>query len=188
MNINNSCTSENNYQINWQTKKLGIERYDDYLWDYLLICKGNIYTNVYNIKHFGGHIEIRYKIGESSLQELEVDLLNPSNFIIYSPRDILEVNSIEYIFSNSNNIFKFYGKSLYNKKIRNIDSQNALSNFNIIFKGGFYSSNPSSSCYLYIKDNNNNFIIECLFGDIYYDNEIINYAMLENEFISELNN
>ena len=86
MNINNSCTSENNYQINCQTKKLEIERYDDYLGDYLLICKGNIDTNVYNIKHFGGHIEIRYKIGELSLQKLEVGLLNPSNFIIYSPK------------------------------------------------------------------------------------------------------
>ena len=116
MNINNSCTSENNYQINCQTKKLEIERYDDYLGDYLLICKGNIDTNVYNIKHFGGHIEIRYKIGELSLQKLEVGLLNPSNFIIYSPRDILEVNSFEYIFSNSNYIFKFYRKSLNKKK------------------------------------------------------------------------
>ena len=186
--INNSCQNENNYQIDCQVTKLGIDRYGDNFGDYLLICKGNINTNVYNITLFGGHFEIRYKIGESSLQELEVGLLNPNNFIIYPPRDILEVNSFEYIFSNSNNIFKFYGKSLNNKIIRNIGSQNELSNFNIYFRGGFYSSYPSSSCYLYSQGNNNNFIIECFLGDIYYDNEIINYAMMEREFINELNN
>ena len=186
--INHSCANENNYQINCQVTKLRIDRYDDNFGDYLLTCKGNINTNVYNIKHFGGAIEIRYKIGESSLQELEVGLLVPINFIIHSPRDILEVNSYEYIFSNSSNIFKFYGKSLNNKIIRNIGSQNNLCNFNIYFSGGFYSSHPSSSCYLYSNDNNNNFIIECFLGDIYYDNEIINYVIMEEEFINELNN
>ena len=124
--IDYSCSTENKYQIECTLTKLSEEIYfnnNNDKGEYLFKCKGIINTNVYNIKNFGNHIEIRYKIGESNIQDIENGLLLNFNFKKKSPRDILEITSSIYKYnSTEGNVFYFSGNSLNKKEIRNIGS------------------------------------------------------------------
>ena len=189
--LNNSCANENKYQIECNIIKLSEEIYDNYnnyeKGEYLLKCKGIINTNVYNIENFGHHIEIRYKIGESSIQDIEKGFWLGYNFKDKSPRDILEITSFNYEYnSNEGNIFYFFGNSLNNKEIRNIGSSSKLLNFNIYFSGGFYTQTVWSRCFLY--NDLENFVIKCYLNYIDKDNIILSHARMQDIFINEENN
>lgn len=184
-----SCEIDNNYIIQCNFIKLKTENYNSYMGEYLLKCEGLINTNVYNIPNFGNHIEIRYKIADSSIQRIEVPFHLYSNLRSKSPRDILQVNSIEYkkISDEGINIFRLFGKSKNKKSIRNIGTEKNLNNFNIKFYGGYYNQGIESLCYLF--DNNGDFIIECYLNEIYDEkNLIISYVEMENTFINDNNN
>ena len=184
--LNYTCAKENNYQI--ECKIIPKDANGIYLFnggEYLLKCMGTINTDVYNRENFGNHIEIRYNIGKSNLQEIQNGILNSFNFKKESPRDILEITSFTYEYNpNEGNIFKFYGKSLKNKEIRNIGSNTNLYNFNIIFTGGYYVGNIPSKCFLY-NDNLNDFVIQCYLKGIIDDDNILFSAVMDNIFINE---
>ena len=190
--LNNSCNFENKYKINCQINKqqIFINLNNDFNGEYLLRCKGLINTNVYNIENFGGHIELKYKVGESSIQNITFGLLLNQNFVSKSPRDILEVTSYTYKISKNNIIFEFLGNSLNNKNIREIGSRDSLVNFEVYFYSFYYTF--YTLCYLY-NNNLNTFIIRCQINSYYFQiNETITttiyYAKMEREFIHEQNN
>ena len=188
--LNNSCNFENKYKINCQINKMEIfiNLNSNFNGEYLLRCKGLINTNVYNFENFGGHIELKYKIGESSIQNITFGLLYSHNFVSKSPRDVLEVTSYTYKINNNNIVFEFLGNSLNNKNIREIGTRDSLINFEVYFYSFYYTFN--TLCYLY-NNNLNNFIIKCQIDPSYIGiNETINiyYAKMEREFIHEQNN
>jgi len=188
--LDNGCSIDNKYQIECNITKMTEDLYEIKNYDkgeYLLKCKGIINTNVYNIENFGNHIEIRYKIGESSIQDIEIGLLFYSDFRKQPPRDILEITSFNYEYNpTEGNIFYFFGNTLYNEEIRNIGSSSNLINFDICFSGGYYGRIISSKCFLYNNDLNK-FVIKCYLIKN-NDNIILSYARMRNIFINEDNN
>ena len=114
--LDNGCSIDNKYQIECNITKMSEDLYEIKNYDkgeYLLKCKGIINTNVYNIENFGNHIEIRYKIGESSIQDIEIGLLFYSDFRKQSPRDILEITSFNYEYNPIEVIFFILLEILY---------------------------------------------------------------------------
>ena len=185
--LNHSCTYENEYQINCKINNLemNINGYGDFNGDYLLTCQGLINTNVYNFENFGGHIELKYKVGESSIQNITFGLLNPQNFVSKSPRDILEITSYTYEYIGNDIIFKFYGNSINNRNIRQIGSPYSKTDFGIFFRSAYdYIYNL---CYLY-NNKINNFIIECKLNSYFGGNRLIFYVEMGREFLHEENN
>ncbi len=188
--LNNSCNFENKYKINCQINKLEIfiNLNSNFNGEYLLRCKGLINANVYNFENSRGHIQLKYKIGESLIQNITFGLLYNQNFVSKSPRDVLEVTSYTYKINNNNIVFEFLGNSLNNKNIREIGTRDSLINFEVYFYSFYYTFN--TLCYLY-NNNLNNFIIKCQINPSYFGiNETINiyYAKMEREFIHEQNN
>ena len=180
-----SCEEENEYIVQCNIITLRTEKYNEKSGDHLLKCEGLINTNVYFIPNFGNHIEIRYKIADSSIQKIEIPFHLYSNFKVNPPRDILQVQSIEYKGSSDDgrNVFRIYGESKNKKSIRNIGTEKELKDFSIYFYGGFYNQRIPSNCHLF--DNSGNFIIECYFSYFNEINSIFSFVDMENTYINE---
>ena len=175
---------------------------NSYQGEHLLECMGTINTNVYYIKNFGNHIELRYKIGKirhcffkdkhgiSSYEEDIEKILLSQNYQFFNnnPRDILQITSFEYknISENKNNSFILFGQTFNKKIIRNIGQKSKLLNLGIKFFGGFYKPDISSLCYLY--PNNNDFIIDCYLDKITWTGAIISSVYMSEEYIYKENN
>ena len=180
-----SCEEENEYIVQCNIITLRTEKYNEKSGEHLLKCEGLINTNVYFIPNFGNHIEIRYKIADSSIQKIEIPFHLYSNFKVNPPRDILQVQSIEYKGSSDDgrNVFRIYGESKNKKSIRNIGTEKELKDFSIYFYGGFYNQRIPSNCHLF--DNSGNFIIECYFSYFNEINSIFSFVDMENTYINE---
>ena len=184
----NSCDTDNEYMIQCNIITLRQEKFNEKSGEYLLKCEGLINTNVYSIPNFGNHIEIRYKIADSSIQEIQVPFHLYNNFRVNPPRDILQIKSIEYKDIPDDGIicFRLYGESKNKKSIRNIGTENDLTDFSIYFYGGFYYQKLSSKCYLF--DNSGNFIIECYLYYSINENSIFSFVDMDNTYINGNNN
>ena len=183
-----SCENENEYIVQCKIITLRTEKYNEKSGEHLLKCEGLINTNVYFIQNFGNHIEIRYKIADSSIQKIEIPF-HLSNFKLNPPRDILQVQSIEYkgVSDDGRNVFRIYGESKNKKSIRNIGTEKELKDFSIYFYGGFYNQRIPSNCHLF--DNSGNFIIECYFSSYFNEiNSIFSFVNMENTYINGNNN
>lgn len=181
---NGQCAIDNTYTIQCHFIKLKKEKIFYNIGKYLLKCESNINTQVYFINNFGNHIEIRYRIADSSIQKIELPF-DLSFFNAYSPKDILEIYSLEYqgISDEEKHFFRFFANSKYNTKIKNIASKSKLENFGIYFYAGYRSSSISSSCYLFVNENKN-IIIECYFNNLIEEDLILNFVYMNHAFLN----
>ena len=183
-----SCEIDNEYMVQYNIITLRQEKFNEKSGDHLLKCEGLINTNVYSIPNLGNHIEIRYKIADSSIQQIQVPFNLYSDFRVNPPRDILEIKSIEYkgISDDDRIVFRLYGESKNKKSIRNIGREKELKDFSIYFFGGFYNQKMPSNCYLF--DNNGKFIIECYLSYPSKVDAIMSFVDMENTYINGKNN